>query len=100
MSKQYYVYILANKENGTLYVGVTSDLVRRIYQHKQKTVESFAQKYDVDKLVYYEITDSIESAIRREKRFKKYPRRWKLNLINQFNPEWEDLYEQIIGLPA
>ena len=93
---QYYVYILANKRNGTLYIGVTSDLVKRIYEHKQKLVDGFTKKYGVDMLVYYELTENIDSAIQREKQLKKWNRDWKLSLIEKDNPKWEDLYPKLI----
>ena len=94
--KKGYVYILTNEKNGTLYVGVTSDLVKRIWQHKNKFVEGFSQKYDLDKLVYYEVFDDIENAIEHEKKLKNWHRQWKINLINQKNPDWVDLYDDII----
>jgi putative endonuclease len=100
MDKHYYVYILASKKNGTLYVGVTSDLTRRIWEHKSKAVEGFTQKYNANKLVYFEQYDDAENAIKREKRLKKYNRKWKLELIEKVNPEWRDLYTELItGLP-
>lgn len=92
MKKNYYVYVLASRRNGTLYIGVTSDLIKRIWEHKSKLVEGFTSRYGVDKLVYYEIFEDPENAIRREKRLKKYNRKWKLNLIEQNNPDWQDLY--------
>lgn len=95
-SKSYYIYILTNFENGTLYTGVTNDLVKRIYEHKNKLVEGFSKKYDLTKLVYYEIFDSIEDAIVREKQIKGGSRKKKLQLINNFNKEWKDLYDSII----
>ena len=95
MEKQYYVYILASHKNGTLYVGVSSDLVRRIWEHKNKAVKGFTSKYGVDRLVYYEIFDDPENAIKREKRLKEYKRQWKIDLIEKKNLEWEDLYEAI-----
>ena len=98
-NKKGYVYILFNKRNGTLYTGVTSDLVKRIYQHKQKFVEGFTKKYSIDKLGYYEISDNIESAIVREKQIKADSRKDKLKLIESINPNWEDLYYNITGLP-
>ena len=91
MSKQYYVYIISNHSNNVLYIGVTNDLARRIYEHKNKLIKGFSSKYNLVKLVYYEITESIESAIAREKQLKNWHRDWKINLINQFNPEWKDL---------
>ena len=93
-SNQCYVYILTNKSNKVLYIGVTNNLSRRVYEHKNKLVEGFTKKYKLTKLVYYEIGDSIEDAIRREKQFKNWHRDWKMNLISQFNPEWKDLSEQ------
>ncbi|OGI17211.1 MAG: excinuclease ABC subunit C [Candidatus Melainabacteria bacterium RIFOXYA12_FULL_32_12] len=95
-SKQYYIYILTNFENGTLYTGVTNDLVRRIYEHKNKLIDGFSKKYDLTKLVYYEIFDNIENAIIREKQIKGGSRKKKLQLINNFNEKWEDLYDNII----
>ena len=89
--KQYYVYILTNKSNNVLYIGVTNDLIRRISEHKTKLVEGFTKKYNLQKLVYYEATNDIESAINREKQLKNWHRDWKMNLIDQFNPDWKDL---------
>ena len=94
--KNGYTYILFNKRNGTLYVGVTSDLVKRIYQHKNKLADGFTKKYNVDKLGYYEIFEDIENAIEREKKLKNSPRKKKLELIETNNPEWHDLYYEII----
>jgi putative endonuclease len=94
--KQYWVYIITNKKNGSLYIGVTSDLVKRIWQHKQKLVEGFSSRYNLTQLVYLESYNDVELAIRREKRLKKYKRQWKINLIEQENPEWNDLYQEII----
>ena len=91
----YYVYILASRIGGTLYIGVTNDLVRRIFEHKSKFVESFTEKYDVAKLVYFELFDDPENAIKREKRLKKWPRAWKISLIEKDNPGWNDLYPAI-----
>ena len=88
-----YVYILASQRNGTLYVGVTSDLEQRISQHKSKTIKSFTKKYKVDKLVYYETFEDIECAIAREKQLKKWRRSWKLSLIEKGNPDWKDLWD-------
>ncbi len=93
MNKQYFVYILASQRNGTLYIGVTSDLRRRVWEHKNKVVHGFTQKYAVDKLVYYEIYEDVENAIHREKRLKKWSRSWKLKLIEETNPRWSDLWE-------
>ncbi len=89
--RQYYVYILTNKSNNVLYIGVTNDLIRRIFEHKNKLVEGFTKKYNLQKLVYYEATSNIESAINREKQLKNWHRDWKINLIDQFNLDWKDL---------
>jgi len=94
--KNYYVYILASKRNGTLYIGVTNDLVKRVYEHKNGLVEGFTKEYGVDRLVYYEQTNDSYSAIEREKRMKKWKRQWKIELIEKFNPEWKDLYKDLI----
>ncbi len=100
MDKDYYVYVLASQRNATLYVGVTSNLIKRIWEHKNKAIKSFTQKYNVDKLVYFEQYHDPENAIKREKRLKKYDRRWKLELIEKENPEWRDLYTDLVsGLP-
>jgi putative endonuclease len=89
--KQYYVYILTNKSNKVLYVGVTNDLTRRIYEHRNKLVEGFTKKYNLNKLIYYEATSDIHSALEREKQLKNWHRDWKINLIKSFNPMWNDL---------
>lgn len=94
--KTFYVYILASQRNGTLYVGMTSDLMKRIWEHKNKVVKGFTEKYNVDKLVYYEQTDDAYAALQREKILKRWKRKWKLDLIEKENPEWEDLYEKMI----
>ena len=94
--KQAYVYIITNKYNNVLYTGVTTDLVKRIYEHKNKIVDSFSKKYNLDKLVYYEIIEDISSAIEREKFLKGKTRKYKLDLINKFNINWNDLYQDII----
>ena len=94
--KNYYIYILSNKRNGTLYIGVTSNLIKRIQEHKNKLVDGFTKKYNVDKLVYYEQTEQINSALAREKALKKWNREWKINLIEKENPNWNDLYDSII----
>jgi len=96
MKKTFYVYILASKRNGTLYTGVTSDLIKRAWEHKNNMAEGFTRKYNVKRLVYYETHGSAESAITREKRIKKWRRAWKLRQIEEMNPEWKDLYEHII----
>lgn len=92
---QYYVYILASKRNGTLYTGVTNDLLKRIHQHKHDQIEGFTKRYRVHSLVYYEITSDIVAAIAREKQIKTWRRSWKLNLIEASNPEWRDLYDDL-----
>ena len=90
-----YAYILASQRNGTLYVGATTDLIKRTWEHKNKFIPGFTAKYNVHMLVYYEMHDVYIEAARREKRFKNWPRQWKLNLIEKLNPEWRDLYEEI-----
>lgn len=97
MSKHPAVYILASKKNGTLYVGVTSDLVKRVWEHKQDLVEGFTKRYGVHDLVYYEMRAEMTEAIRREKQIKKWNRAWKIELIEKANPEWRDLWEDILG---
>ena len=92
---QHYVYILTNKKHGTLYIGVTSDLAKRVWEHKNKVAQGFTQKYGLDKLVHYEVFDDPENAILREKRLKKWNRGWKIELIEKANPEWRDLYDSI-----
>ena len=94
-TRQYYVYILASKIGGTLYIGVTNHLIRRVYEHREKFVEGFTKKYDVAKLVYFEIHSEIEAAITREKQMKKWNRAWKVRLIEEDNPNWDDVYEKI-----
>ena len=89
--KTYYVYILASQKRGTLYIGVTNDLIRRIEEHKAKEVDGFTKKYNVSTLVYFESTNDVESAISREKVLKHWNREWKINLIESVNPEWKDL---------
>ncbi len=96
MNKQGYIYILFNKRNGTLYTGVTSDIVKRIYEHKNKLVDGFTKKYKIDKLGYYEIYNDITKAIEREKQIKAGSRKKKIELIESMNPEWKDLYDMII----
>jgi putative endonuclease len=97
MKKSYYVYIICSKRNGTLYIGVTNDLVRRMTEHQNKEVAGFSKKYDVNQLVYFEETSDIVSAITREKQLKKWKRAWKLKLIEQTNPDWKNLYQEILG---
>jgi putative endonuclease len=90
-----YVYILASKKNRTLYIGVTSDLIKRVYEHKEKILKGFTSEYNVNQLVYYEIHSDITEAILKEKRIKKWNRAWKLRLIEKDNPHWKDLYETL-----
>ncbi|OGQ02239.1 MAG: hypothetical protein A2026_18720 [Deltaproteobacteria bacterium RBG_19FT_COMBO_46_12] len=94
--RQYYVYLLASKRNGTLYLGVTSNLIKRVNEHKNNLVSGFTQKYKIHNLVYYETTDDINSAITREKQLKKWKRTWKIELIEKNNPGWRDLYFELI----
>ncbi|MGY3610508.1 MULTISPECIES: GIY-YIG nuclease family protein [unclassified Bradyrhizobium] len=96
-TRSYYVYILASRIGGTLYIGVTNDLVRRIAEHKLKIAEGFTKRYEVSRLVYFEVFEEIEHAIHREKRLKKWPRAWKISLIEKGNPDWIDLYPEIAG---
>ncbi|MBP3924628.1 GIY-YIG nuclease family protein [bacterium] len=96
MEKSYYVYIITNKTNNVFYIGVTSNIVKRIYEHKNNLVEGFSSRYNVHKLVYFEITEDIESAIKREKQLKNWHRDWKINLIKEKNPDFIDLYDSII----
>jgi putative endonuclease len=93
--KQFFVYILANQPNGTLYTGVTSNLVQRVWQHREGVVEGFTKKYGVKKLVFFEAHETAESAITREKQIKKWERAWKIELVERENPEWRDLYSII-----
>lgn len=92
----YYVYILASKKNGTLYIGVTSDLLKRVNEHKAKLVDGFTKKYDIQSLVFYEQYNDATVAIEREKTLKKWNRKWKIRLIEKMNPQWNDLYNEII----
>ena len=96
MNKQPCVYILASKRNGTLYAGVTSDLVKRIWEHKNNVVEGFTKKYGVHTLVWYEVHETMESAIGREKAIKNWKRDWKVKVIEEMNPQWRDLYADLI----
>jgi putative endonuclease len=96
MPKQPCVYILASRRNGTLYVGVTSNLAKRIWEHKSDVVKGFTERYRVHTLVWFEQRDTMESAIAREKAIKEWKRRWKLELIERQNPEWRDLYAEIV----
>jgi putative endonuclease len=95
MMRYYYVYIMASKRNGTLYIGFTNDLIKRVYEHKNDMVEGFTKRYGVHSLVYYEQTEDVRSALEREKRLKDWHRSWKIRLIEGLNPEWKDLYQDI-----
>jgi len=92
---EYYLYVLASKKNGVLYVGITNDLIKRIYQHKNNLLEGFTKKYFVHSLVYYERYDNIDKAISREKQMKEWKRKWKVELIEKMNPGWDDLYQTL-----
>ena len=96
MPKQPAVYILSNKRNGTLYIGVTSNLIQRIWQHKNNLAPGFSQRYNLHDLVYFEVFESMETAIQYEKRLKKWNRQWKIELIEEKNPDWNDLYPNIL----
>ena len=96
MLKQPAVYILASERNGTLYIGVTSDLPKRVYEHRNGSVDGFTKKYGIHRLLYYELHDDMLSAITREKQLKKWNRAWKLELIEEKNPEWKDLWDEIV----
>ena len=93
--KQYYVYILASRKNGVLYIGITNDLRRRVYEHKNNLIAGFTKKYNVNKLVYFELINQPLDAINREKRMKKWKRQWKIELIERMNPNWKDLYFEL-----
>ena len=95
MQKQGFVYLITNKRNGTLYLGVTSNLQQRIWKHKNKIYEGFSCKYDVDMLVWYEVLDDITEAIKKEKAMKKWDRAWKIKRIENMNPKWDDLYDTL-----
>ena len=92
----YFVYIMANGLRGTLYIGVTNDLVRRAYEHREGLINGFSKRYDVKSLVHFELFDDVEAAIRREKRLKHWNRQWKIDLIERLNPEWDDLYNRLL----
>ncbi len=95
MTKQHYVYIVSSYQNKKTYIGVTSDLQKRVWQHKNKVIEGHTEKYNKDRLVYFEIFEDIEEAIKREKQLKNWHRPWKINLIEEKNPNWDDLFEEI-----
>jgi len=94
-NNNFYIYIITNKTNRVLYIGVTNNLIRRVYEHKNKLTPGFSEKYNIHKLVYFEHFENINDAIKREKQLKKWNRDWKEELINKTNPEWNDLYEEI-----
>jgi putative endonuclease len=94
-ARQYYVYVLTNRTNRVLYIGVTNNLERRLFEHKNKLVEGFTKKYNLNKLVYYEATNDIDGALEREKQLKNWHRDWKINLINSSNPAWKDLSDNL-----
>ncbi|MCX6166297.1 MAG: GIY-YIG nuclease family protein [Ignavibacteriae bacterium] len=93
----YFVYILASKKNGTLYIGITNNLIRRIVEHKEKIIKGFTAKYDIDKLVYYETYNYVNDAIKREKDLKEWHRKWKIRLIEKENKEWRDLFYDLVS---
>ena len=93
----YFVYIMASQRHGTLYVGVTNNLIRRVYEHREKITPGFTSKYNVNRLVWFDQTDNIEAAIQHEKRLKHWQRAWKIEMIEKANPEWEDLYLSLLG---
>ena len=92
MDKAGYTYILASQKNGTLYIGVTSDLIKRVWEHKHEQADGFTRKYGVHALVHFEVFEDIRAAIEREKQLKRWHRQWKINLIEESNPDWKDLY--------
>ena len=96
MNIEYYIYIMTNKRNTVIYTGVTNDLRRRVYEHKEKLSDGFTQKYSINKLVYYEVFDDIENALFREKQIKEGSRQKKVDLVNSMNEEWRDLYEEVL----
>jgi putative endonuclease len=95
---EYFVYILASKRNGTLYVGMTNDLIRRVNEHKNDFVEGFTRNYGVHSLVYYELCETLDAALQREKQLKEWKRKWKLDLIEGVNPLWNDLFNELVSL--
>jgi len=95
--RQYYVYILANHKCGTLYVGITNDLIRRVYEHKNGKIQGFTKRYNINQLVYFEDTTDVTEAITREKQIKKWKRAWKIELVEKDNPQWRDLYLDLVA---
>jgi putative endonuclease len=98
MTKDFYIYMLANQKNGTIYKGMTSNIIKRVYEHKEAEGSKFTKKYNVKKLVWYKRCSNWEEAVKWEKRLRRYPRKWKINLIEEVNPDWNDLWMQINGL--
>lgn len=99
MKKTYYVYILSSRRNGTLYIGVTNDLERRLYEHRNNLIEGFSKRYKIHHLVYYESAEDVHAALQREKQFKRWTRKWKIELIEKVNPEWRDLADDLMIEP-
>jgi putative endonuclease len=97
MNRAFYVYLLATRRDGPLYVGITNDLMRRVSEHKNKTFKGFTARYNVDRLVYFETIEQPDAAILREKQLKRWRREWKVQLIEKDNPEWDDLFERLLG---
>jgi putative endonuclease len=97
VNKRYYVYLLASRQYGTLYVGMTSDIVRRVWQHREGSVDGFTKRHDVKRLVWFEVHDDVMAAIAREKQIKKWNRSWKIELVQANNPHWQDLFEGFTG---
>jgi len=95
--KDYYIYIMASQRNGTSYIGITLNLIDRVYKHKKGIYKGFTNRYKVDKLVYYEMYGDVYDAIDREKQLKKWNRKWKLDLIEKVNPQWQDLYDNLLN---
>lgn len=95
-NKSYHIYITTNYANTTFYIGVTNDIIRRVFEHKNKSINGFTSKYNLNKLVYFEETNNIDSAIQREKQLKNWHRNWKINLIKETNPNFDDLYSKLI----
>jgi len=96
MDRQPCVYMMASQRNGTLYIGVTSNVIKRVWEHKSNVIDGFTKKYGVHILVWYEVHETMDSAIQREKTLKKWQRKWKIELIESFNPDWKDLYKTIV----
>jgi putative endonuclease len=96
MNKTYSIYIITNNKNGTLYTGFSSGLKKRVYAHKHKLIDGFSKEHNLSKLVYYESTEDVKAAIAREKQIKKWKRQWKINAIEKDNPDWDDLYDDLV----